>query len=303
MIDRDRNAEVDVWYIGGWKRSGTTLLCEMLGAFENVLAVGELSGIWIALERDRACSCGATARSCPLWQGVSALLFEQYPDLDFTEMAEMGKRVLRTRRTIELLKGASRKNRPVDPEILRFADTMQYLYVCIAQVSGASVLVDSSKLPPLAVLTHGMPRVHLELFHIVRDARAVANSERRSLTKTGDEPFWLPPGNRLIASVLYWAASNLAVWLTGRVLGTYHRVWYEDLSSDPISVVSELSRSTGVPRGSAMMASGHIVTGNPARMGGADRDIRRDDRWKRELSLPDRWLVLLIAWPVLLLLR
>lgn len=61
-----------VVYIGGYGRSGSTILCLLLGQLERVCSAGELGVIWAALENNRKCTCGSILRLCNFWGPVIA---------------------------------------------------------------------------------------------------------------------------------------------------------------------------------------------------------------------------------------
>ncbi|MDQ3324746.1 MAG: sulfotransferase, partial [Actinomycetota bacterium] len=58
---------LQIVYVGGWMRSGTTLLCQALGSSPGALALGEVSGVWRAAELGRSCSCGQSITECAVW--------------------------------------------------------------------------------------------------------------------------------------------------------------------------------------------------------------------------------------------
>src|SRR3989442_14068903 len=60
-----------VLYIGGWGRSGSTLLDRMLGQVPGFFSLGEVREIWQSgLTENRPCGCGAPFPDCVLWTAV-----------------------------------------------------------------------------------------------------------------------------------------------------------------------------------------------------------------------------------------
>ena len=57
-----------VLYIGGWGRSGSTLLDRLLGQAEGSFSVGEMRDLWLrGVLENRRCGCGEPFDSCPFW--------------------------------------------------------------------------------------------------------------------------------------------------------------------------------------------------------------------------------------------
>ena len=65
----------NVIYIGGYGRSGSTILALLLGQLAQVFSAGELGVIWAALHDKRNCTCGEKLRECPFW---ADLINEKY---------------------------------------------------------------------------------------------------------------------------------------------------------------------------------------------------------------------------------
>ena len=60
-----------VVYIGGYTRSGSTLLDRLLGATPGAVSVGELRHLWsMGFIEDRFCGCGEPFSACPFWRRV-----------------------------------------------------------------------------------------------------------------------------------------------------------------------------------------------------------------------------------------
>ena len=60
-----------VLYIGGYSRSGSTLLDRMVGQIPAHRSTGELGYITThSLQENRLCGCGARFLDCPFWTRV-----------------------------------------------------------------------------------------------------------------------------------------------------------------------------------------------------------------------------------------
>ena len=54
-------------YVGGYGRSGSTILGLLLGQHEACVHFGEFGVIWSALKRNRSCTCGSKLYNCEFW--------------------------------------------------------------------------------------------------------------------------------------------------------------------------------------------------------------------------------------------
>jgi len=66
-----------------------------------------------------------------------------------------------------------------NPRFARYAEYTQILFDTIAELSGAEVIVDSSKSPARALALSRMPGFEVNMLHLVRDVRGVAYSLRK----------------------------------------------------------------------------------------------------------------------------
>ncbi len=75
-----------------------------------------------------------------------------------------------------------------DPRFARYAEYTGALFNAIADLSGADVIVDSSKSPARALALSRTPGLDVRMLHLVRDVRGVAYSLRKlSAPKPGED--------------------------------------------------------------------------------------------------------------------
>jgi hypothetical protein len=181
------------------------------------------------------------------------------------------------------------------------------LYHAVESVSGARVVVDSSKFPSHLFALLQVPDLDIQVVHIVRDPRAVAYSWQRDKPDPdapgGGRMPRLPPA----ATAAYWSAWNVATERlahTGRL--PYLRLRYEDLVADPAARVGEVLALAGLPDvpvpltgcGEAELGVSHQVSGNPVRFAQGAIAIRPDDEWSRVMARRDQLLVNAMTAPV-----
>jgi hypothetical protein len=284
--------DVPVLYISGWGRSGSTIIDNTLGAYPGVASVGELHHLWgRGLLWKRGCGCGVPVRSCPFWRDVlDAAYGRDRPDP--REVLALQTDVTRARRTPSLWFGSP-------PQAARdYAAVIAPLYRAIAHVSGARLVVDSSKFPAEAALLPEVAGVRPYLLHLVRDPRAVAFSWSRS-TPHPDRPGRMMRRHSAAVSSWRWLTWNALTELTAPGYGDRRLLLrYEDFVADPRGRMESLLRLAGLPSSggpflderTVRLAPNHTVSGNPSRFRSGEVRITPDDAWRERLPSRD-WLV------------
>jgi hypothetical protein len=185
----------------------------------------------------------------------------------------------------------------------RAAQTLAGLYGATAAVTGASVLVDSSKDPLYGLLLAAVPGVRVHVVHLVRDSRAVAWSWQRTRRRPeieGRDAFL--PVHSALHTALEWDLRNALAHVLGARAGSYQRVTYETLVRDPDAVVAAIALAAGAgahrPAGPGEVVN-HTVGGNPMRFGGDRLTVKPDEEWRGCLSTRDRRLVTALTAPLL----
>jgi UDP-N-acetylglucosamine transferase subunit ALG13 len=301
---RSRAASRRVLYIGGWGRSGSTILDRMLGQVPGFVAVGELRELWQrGLVENRSCGCGAAFRDCPFWTEVGQRAFGGWAALDLDD-------VLRLRYSLD--RGWSLPILSIRPgPVRRYTDILAALYGAIGQVSEADVIVDSSKLPSHAMLARLAPSVDLRMVHLVRDSRGVVYSWEKSVKsdEASADPRLLERYGPTSASARYVYYNGLTA-LARRLGVPYLRVRYEDLIAGPRAGLDRILRHAGVPvtdlalsflgDGEARLRPNHTVDGNPVRFAVGGVPLRIDDEWRRRMPSRRRLMVTALTSPSLL---
>lgn len=290
-----------VLFIGGYGRSGSTLLDRLLGGYgDGVVSAGEMRHIWReGMLEDRRCGCGSPFSTCPFWQQVLAVAFGR-GGAPVHDLLALQSAVDRSWRIGHIATG-----RPAAfaSELERYGDALAAVLRGVATVSGARVVVDSSKDPSHGWILRGAPGIDLRVVELDRDPRAVAWSwqRRRLHPGSGQDMDRFSP------------ARTAAGWLAVRALIAALRrsgppstvVRYEHLVTRPDRVVGDLLEFVGAdPGGAAPLASGravlgedHTVAGNPIRFRRGPIDLRADDEWRRAMPATSRALVAGITAP------
>ena len=301
--------KLTIFYIAGHGRSGSTLLEAILGQARGVVAVGELRHIWQrGLDENQLCGCGSPFKRCSFWSSVLQKVFGSLSTLDPLALKELKWRVDRTRYIPQMLLTA--KGSCYEKRFQRYLDIRSRLYNAISDVSGARIIVDSSKDPSSLYALSKQPNVRVCVIHLVRDSRAVSYSWQRKkrrpeITSAVAYMPTFPPSRVAIE----WMMRNLIVELSRPLVSAYTLVRYEDFVVEPSRVVNNLLASVGVGPLPASIVSesrarlaraNHTVAGNPIRFGRGELAIRRDDEWRKKLPACQRLAVTMLTLPGLL---
>lgn len=296
---------LDILYIGGFGRSGSTLIERCLGQLDGFCAAGEVSFVWErGFAQNQLCGCRVPFRECAFWRAVFDEAFGGFDRVDPAAMAALVPRVKRTRYIPYLV---LRQPAAYRADFQRFAATVLPLYRAIQRVSGCRWLIDSSKDPAYAFVLAAMPEVRLSMVHLVRDSRAVAFSWMKH--KEIPDVHW-----KRAYMHRYSAAQSAAWWTTFNGLchafrwtaPRYVRLAYEDFARAPDAALSRilgaLGESPELPflRGStATLRPNHTASGNPSRFQVGEVEIRPDEQWRATMAPRDRRLVTAITLPLL----
>jgi hypothetical protein len=145
----------------------------------------------------------------------------------------------------------------------RFLSAASEFYHTLAAVTGASVVVDSSKSPVFAALLARAPGIKVHMIHMIRDLRGVVSSWQRPKANIPA----MPPRR----CILQWYRANIsAEFLKNRAMG-FSRLRYEDFIAHPKPTLEQLASAIcGSPvccsflrNGQAHIHPQHLALGNP----------------------------------------
>ena len=304
---------VKVIYIAGWARSSSTLLDILLGGIDGFFSTGELRHLWQwGLGEGRLCGCGTPVAECHVWASIVEALYE---DTDSPllrppeEIHQLQRRSLRLRHLPRIL--VQRRGRPIRWSDLRsYVAILDRLYTAIALVTGANVIVESSKQPQDAAVLPLLERIDPFVVHLVRDPRGVAKSMQRKvlMQESADDPVEMPTSGPA-SSTLGWMRANLATEAVRLRYAPTNSllVRYEDLVADPRATLGRVADMVGVPFAglrfvdcrTVELAENHTVWGNPSRFRTGRTLIRHDVNWIDGLSTRARRLTTALSLPLL----
>jgi hypothetical protein len=298
--------------IVGPGRSGTTVLAGILGGVDGVVDVGELRWLWQRglLER-RTCGCGLPVAECPLWSSVVARVTAGASETtaEFAARIAAAQRVLISRRSRLRVIRRGATGAPWPPlEPLRSATGK--LIGAVADVTGARVVVDSSKRAQDAALLAALDDVDHYVVHMVREPAAVAFSWGKR-----DKTIRVAEGTRamgtrgLLSSVTRWTENSLGAAVLRRHVPPDRWLFlrYEDFATQPRATVARIMAFLGedgqVPFAdddTVVLDVNHTVAGNPNRFRVGRVQIRLDSEWRRRMPRHRQLVVRVLTSPLLL---
>ncbi|WP_326557566.1 sulfotransferase [Micromonospora sp. NBC_01796] len=306
-----------VIYISGMGRSGSTLLDRMLGALPGVCTLGEVTDLWRLVEPGSLCACGSPYSGCAFWTAVGERAFGGWDRADLDRFVFLRRVVPRIRHVSWLARQQLTGERLA--LVNEYVDYFARVYSAAVEVTGARVIIDSSKFPTVGLCLRFARDVDLRVVHLVRDPRGVAYSWTKQVANPGTGAGVLPRFPPT-TSALQWNLQNSIAGLLGSARGRgdgeaahrvpMRRVYYEKLLDDPREGVRDLAGFAGLDLteedlsflsdGYADLPVPHNLGGNPMRFSAGRLPLRQDDTWRVALPPRQRRLVSAICAPLLI---
>lgn len=284
-----------VLLIGGEGRSGSTVLERLLAANPDTCAIGEVKYLFErGVGSGELCGCGKPVPECELWSEVGRRLVGGWDTDEGRDLVRFFTRVTKPRYLAIAVAGRGAMVR-------RARAVLAELYPLIAELTGASVIIDSSKHPSWAYLLAGIETVDLRVVHLVRHPSGVVQSWSRPVTRpqaaggTGEQ---LMPAHSAAEVAIRWDIFNrLYLRLARRRVPTV-LVRYEDYVEDIDDTIRACMGLVGLSHEAEPIAMrrGHGIAGNPSRFADDGETIAVDNRWITEMSGAKHAMVSAMTW-------
>lgn len=290
-----------VLYILGRGRSGSTVLANVLGEIPGFFSAGELRFLWdpVVVQRSQ-CGCGMPIAECPVWSKV----LDRLADVDVDRVATWQRDIVRESNIFKLIWGRGNREWPA---LDGYARVTGRLYRAIEEVTGCSVIVDSSKRPSYAAFINRLEGFDPYFVHLARDPRASAYSwqSRRHASIRGAEVH----RRNALDSTVRWDLLNMgSEVLLRRVARTRQtHLRYEDFVDAPRTTVRGICDLLGEPalglpfvdESTVELGINHTIAGNPSRFKTGSIVVRDTSEWRTEQDAVSRWIATLVALPFL----
>lgn len=299
---------INILYIAGAGRSGSTLLERILGQLDGSVAVGELRHLWREDPAGQRCGCGELLDQCEFWRAILARANIRADAAGFSAMRQQQREVDRIRFVPRMLNpalaGRDYKLRHSD-----YTGLLRDMYLAIHEMTGAKVIVDSSKDISTLYLLSKLADVRIRVLHMIRDSRAVAYSWTREKERlyVVDRVTYMPRYSPL-RSAGDWLYRNILTEIARGHVAGYRRLLYEQLVVDPLETVQGVAEFMDLPQADLGFITNselqftkfsHTIAGNPMRFETGAVQLRFDSAWQKELGQSDRTAVTALTWPLL----
>ncbi|MFC1710262.1 sulfotransferase domain-containing protein [Patescibacteria group bacterium] len=289
-------------YISCYGRSGSTLLDNSLSVIDDFFSVGEASYFWTrGLKENYYCGCGKRFNECVFWKEVVKKAFSEIDNSTLDDMADILKPLSKHKLDILLKRNTARVNQAVE--------VLDKLYKTIANVSGSTVIVDSSKWPMYGELLSQLPSVEFYAIHLIRDPRAVSFSwmNRKKYEPFNDSDFYTPIYSSFRSSSEWMALNTVFNYLKRGSKKNIFLLRYEDFANDPkgeinniLNFLNKKKSKNPVQKGNhVVFGENHSLSGNPIRFVRGKVKIKLDEKWKREMGLMGKLTTTAITLPYL----
>lgn len=303
-----------VAYLLAASHSGSTLLGMLLGAQPGACTVGELKATSMGDPDQYRCSCKELIRECGFWSQVEAeMAARECPEFEITRAgtsifeveSDYVRRLLAPLyrgSPAEVLRDAaltlSREWRSHHRETSRRNEA---LIGAVLKVTGADVIVDSSKLALRLKYLLRNPSLAIKVIRVIRDGRAVsltytdewsfADARDPELRGGGSGVRRPPPRRSMAEAANEWKRSNESAdcLLATLPRSDWMEVRYEELCADPAAVLRQVAEFLELDPNATTLdfrTAGQHVIGNGMRMD-TTSEIRLDERWKQAMTQDD----------------
>jgi hypothetical protein len=301
---------LDVAYIGGYGRSGSTVLALLLGRLPDLIPIGGLINLWErGLQKNYLCGCGSHFRECPFWGSVGHEAFGGWENVNADDILRLKHAVTRYRHMPWLV--ARRPPSAFVEKLREYSSYVTSVYRAVAQVSGRSIVVDNSHDPAHALLLRRAPDVRTHILHLVRDSRGVAFSASKQMVRpeATTSPTYMVRHSAANAS-LEWLVANLPYHAMPTSSLPQIRIYYESLIASPTTEIGRIAEFLGSQVSPSELSifgtdsidipDNHMMSGNPHRLGRKQIQLRLDEEWRTKMRPRDRMIVTGITSPLAL---
>lgn len=301
-----------ILYIGGYSRSGSTLLLRLLAEQPHVVAVGELFDVWErSYTQNQLCGCGQSFRECEFWIQVTAEAFGCKPDdVPATQLNQARARVQGHSRLPVLWLPYLRWPK-YRKEFREYGLLLRRMYEGIQAVARSDVIIDSSKVPQFAWILAETEGIELHMVHLIRDSRATAFSwQRQRLRPEIISKRTYMDRHSFARSATEWNMFNFLLRSRSNSYASYTVIKYEDLVTNPhrelqkvrkaLGALDEVGQSVGSQAdGSVSLRVSHTASGNPGRFQTGEVAISLDSEWMSAMPRLARLIVTALTAPSL----
>jgi Sulfotransferase family len=238
---------------------------------------------------------------------VRLAVVDRIGDVDARQMAAWQREIVRERNTLRLLRA------PLGdtgwPALDGYSKVTGLLYAALFEVTGARVIVDSSKRPSYAAALRHAVTPPPRYLHLVRDPRASAYSWRHRRHESVHGEGREVTRRNVFDSTTRWTLLNLGAEAVGREVARegMMRLRFEDFLAAPEHAVARVSSFLGeqpaetpfLDHRTVRLGMNHTLAGNPARFSTGIVSVGSDEEWRDRQSVGEQLAATILSLPFL----
>lgn len=279
---------VNIIYLMGAGRSGTTILASLLGASKDILTIGEMHQFLEHIVYDKNCSCGKSLEKCEFWTTIVSDYYEK----DISELKKMDDYMVAIESHSKIPLSFFKSN----DEHVKFHEDF---YARITKLKPSKYYLDSAKFISRVLQLRKSDKLNVKIIYLVRDVRGVINSFAKNV-QTQKNP---------ISTIIYYTMINTAAQI---VKWTYPKeilkLKYEDFIENSTDTLDKIERFINtdltdvkyVITHEKYIDMPHIIGGNRLKSKSKIK-LRKDLAWKTNISRRKQVLYYFLTLPLMLL--
>lgn len=252
---------IQLIYLAGSGRSGSTLVERTLGQSADTFCLGELHCLWRLRPEEITCSCGARFGDCPVWRGAA----------DARTLARLRELEFKFARHAHIALSGGRLGRIHSLGLREFLDLQWDVLQRLSETTGARRFIDSSKAAPRAWVVASDPRIDLWVVHLRRHAREIIASWLSRKFDPGLGGSMAAKGVSTVAMEILKTRLSLSLLRRERPIG---KLDYDAFVASPVEALRALIDAGSLPPDLRVDLEGgdtlrpaelHTLNGNPDR--------------------------------------
>lgn len=273
--------KINLIYLLGAGRSGTTLLATLLNDHDDIDTLGEMHQFYEFLYQNKSCSCGKNLRSCSKWNLPQNYNTDIKTKSNYCEKLENHKNIPR----LFFKKKAD----------LYYNNVQEELFSTLKKRRPSHWYLDSSKYIGRFLLLKKNKKFNIKGIYLVRDPRGVVNSFKKKV-QTSKKP---------LSALIYYCIINFFAEFVYRKRKNILKIRYEDLVEDPEKTLSRIyehifEKKSTLKKMAKYYVTPHIVGGN--RMKTTKKlQLKKDNEWIKNISRFNQIIYYYLCFPFMMI--